>query len=85
MSAEEKVAQVIDLVKDMTALELVDLKKAFEETFDVQAAAPMMMPKTDRSVAARMGKMPSTSTPTRAWVAAKYTAPWERLVTSKSA
>lgn len=43
MSAEEKVAQVIDLVKDMTALELVDLKKAFEETFDVQAAAPMMM------------------------------------------
>lgn len=43
MSSEEKVAQVIDLVKEMTALELVDLKKAFEETFDVQAAAPMMM------------------------------------------
>ena len=43
MSSEEKVTQVIDLVKEMTALELVDLKKAFEETFDVQASAPMMM------------------------------------------
>ncbi|MBU0756323.1 MAG: 50S ribosomal protein L7/L12 [Planctomycetes bacterium] len=43
MSSEEKIAQVIDLVKEMTALELVDLKKAFEETFDVQASAPMMM------------------------------------------
>jgi len=43
MSSEEKVAQVIDIVKEMTALELVDLKKAFEETFDVTASAPMMM------------------------------------------
>ena len=43
MSSEEKINQVIDLVKEMTALELVDLKKAFEETFDVQASAPMMM------------------------------------------
>lgn len=43
MSSEEKIAQVIDIVKEMTALELVDLKKAFEETFDVQASAPMMM------------------------------------------
>lgn len=43
MSSEEKVAQVIDVIKEMTALELVDLKKAFEETFDVQASAPMMM------------------------------------------
>jgi len=43
MSSEEKVTQVIDLIKEMTALELVDLKKAFEETFDVQASAPMMM------------------------------------------
>ena len=39
----EKVDQVIDIVKEMTALELVDLKKAFEETFDVEASAPMMM------------------------------------------
>lgn len=43
MSSEEKITQVIDLVKEMTALELVDLKKAFEETFDVQASAPVMM------------------------------------------
>jgi large subunit ribosomal protein L7/L12 len=43
MSADDKVAQVIDIIKDMTALELVDLKKAFEETFDVKASAPMMM------------------------------------------
>jgi len=43
MSSEEKVAQVIDIIKGMTALELVDLKKAFEETFDVQASAPVMM------------------------------------------
>jgi len=43
MSSEEKVAQVIDIVKEMTALELVDLKKAFEDTFDVQASAPIMM------------------------------------------
>ncbi len=41
--SEDKVTQVIDLVKVMTALELVDLKKAFEETFDVQASAPMVM------------------------------------------
>ena len=39
----EKITQVIDIVKEMTALELVDLKKAFEETFDVQASAPVMM------------------------------------------
>ncbi len=43
MSSDEKVTQVIDIVKEMTALELVDLKKAFEETFDVQASAPMVM------------------------------------------
>lgn len=41
--ANEKIDQVIDIVKELTALELVDLKKAFEETFDVQASAPMMM------------------------------------------
>lgn len=43
MSSDEKVTQIIDIVKEMTALELVELKKAFEETFDVQASAPMMM------------------------------------------
>ncbi len=50
MSSDEKVTQIIDIVKEMTALELVELKKAFEETFDVQAAAPMMM-----------GAMPATA------------------------
>ena len=43
MSYEGKVAEVIDVLKDMTALELSDLKHAIEETFDVTAAAPMAM------------------------------------------
>ena len=43
MSYEGKVAEVIDVLKDMTALELSDLKKAIEETFDVTAAAPVAM------------------------------------------
>ena len=38
---EGKVAEVIEILKGMTALELADLKKAIEETFDVTAAAPM--------------------------------------------
>ena len=37
----EKVAGVIETLKGMTALELVELKKGIEETFDVTAAAPM--------------------------------------------
>ncbi len=40
---EGKVAEVIEILKGMTALELADLKKAIEETFDVTAAAPMAM------------------------------------------
>ncbi len=43
MSDEDKVTQVIDIIKEMTALELVDLKKAFEDTFDVTASAPVIM------------------------------------------
>ncbi|MHC4821525.1 MAG: 50S ribosomal protein L7/L12 [Planctomycetota bacterium] len=39
----EKVEQVIETLKGMTALELADLKKSIEETFDVTAAAPTMM------------------------------------------
>lgn len=39
---EGKVAEVIEILKGMTALELADLKKAIETTFDVTAAAPMM-------------------------------------------
>jgi large subunit ribosomal protein L7/L12 len=38
---EGKVGEVVELLKGMTALELSDLKKAIEETFDVTAAAPV--------------------------------------------
>ena len=34
--------QVLDLIGNMTVLELSELKKAFEEKFGVTAAAPMM-------------------------------------------
>ncbi len=34
------VAEILDSIAGMTVLELVDLKKAFEERFDVKAAAP---------------------------------------------
>jgi large subunit ribosomal protein L7/L12 len=40
---EGKVAEVVEILKGMTALELSDLKKAIEVTFDVTAAAPMAM------------------------------------------
>ena len=33
--------EILDAISSMTVLELVDLKKAFEERFDVTAAAPM--------------------------------------------
>jgi large subunit ribosomal protein L7/L12 len=36
-----KAAEVIEIVKGMTALELKDLKEMFEETFGVTAAAPV--------------------------------------------
>jgi large subunit ribosomal protein L7/L12 len=35
--------QLIDAFKSMTVLELSEFKKAFEEAFDVTAAAPMAM------------------------------------------
>ncbi len=34
------VAEILDSIAGMTVLELVELKKAFEERFDVTAAAP---------------------------------------------
>jgi large subunit ribosomal protein L7/L12 len=34
------VAEILDSIAGMTVLELVELKKAFEERFDVKAAAP---------------------------------------------
>lgn len=36
-----KVAEVVELIKGMTALELSELKKSLEETFGVTAAAPV--------------------------------------------
>ncbi|MGI6712030.1 MAG: 50S ribosomal protein L7/L12 [Bacillota bacterium] len=36
-----KVAEVLEIVKGMTVLELADLVKAFEEEFGVSAAAPV--------------------------------------------
>lgn len=38
-----KIQEVIDIVKDMTVLELSQLVKALEEEFGVSAAAPMAM------------------------------------------
>jgi len=35
--------QVLDLIANMSVLELAELKKAYEEKFGVTAAAPMMM------------------------------------------
>lgn len=39
--AENKIEQVIELISNMTVLELNELRKALEEKFDVKAAAPM--------------------------------------------
>lgn len=40
---EGKVGEVLETLKGMTALELAELKKAIEDTFDVTAAAPVAM------------------------------------------
>ncbi|URA10720.1 50S ribosomal protein L7/L12 [Thermospira aquatica] len=37
----DKINQVIDLISNMTVLELNELRKAIEEKFDVKAAAPV--------------------------------------------
>ena len=39
--AQDKITQVIDIISEMTVLELNELRKAIEEKFDVKAAAPM--------------------------------------------
>jgi len=39
----DRVQQVLDIIKEMTILELRDLNKQIEEVFGVTAAAPMMM------------------------------------------
>lgn len=41
--ASERVQQVLDIIGQMTILELRDLNKQIEEVFGVTAAAPMMM------------------------------------------
>jgi large subunit ribosomal protein L7/L12 len=41
---EGKVLEVVEVLKGMTALELADLKKAIEETFDVTAAVAVAGP-----------------------------------------
>jgi large subunit ribosomal protein L7/L12 len=41
--ASERVQQVLDIIKEMTILELRDLNKQIEEVFGVTAAAPAMM------------------------------------------
>jgi large subunit ribosomal protein L7/L12 len=39
----DKVEQVLDIIKDMTILELRDLNKKIEEEFGITAAAPVAM------------------------------------------
>lgn len=58
----DKITQVIDLISNMTVLELNELRKAIEEKFDVKAAAPVAfagpMPAAGAAVAA--AEEPST-------------------------
>jgi len=52
--AKMSTADLLDAFKEMTILELSEFKKAFEEEFDVTAAAPMavgMMPAGDAGAA----------------------------------
>ncbi len=39
--AENKIQEVIDLISNMTVVELNELRKTMEEKFDVKAAAPV--------------------------------------------
>lgn len=59
----DKITQVIDLISNMTVLELNELRKAIEEKFDVKAAAPVAfagpMPTTGEAAAAA-AEEPST-------------------------
>jgi len=41
--AKMKTEELLDVFKEMTILELSEFKKAFEDEFDVTAAAPMAM------------------------------------------
>ncbi len=41
--ASEKIQQILDMVKEMSVLELSELVKAFEDEFGVSASAPVAM------------------------------------------
>ncbi len=41
--AADKVTKIVDQIKELSVVEAFELKKALEEEFDVQAAAPMAM------------------------------------------
>jgi len=41
--AASKVSKIVDSIKELSVVEAFELKKALEEEFDVQAAAPMAM------------------------------------------
>ncbi|NPV39235.1 LSU ribosomal protein L7p/L12p (P1/P2) [Brevinematales bacterium NS] len=60
----DKITQVIDLISNMTVLELNELRKAIEEKFDVKAAAPVAfagpMPAAAGGGAAAAAEEPST-------------------------
>lgn len=60
----EKITQIIDLISNMTVLELNELRKSLEEKFDVKAAAPMAfagpMPGAAAGGAAAAADEPST-------------------------
>ncbi|MCX7882686.1 MAG: 50S ribosomal protein L7/L12 [Brevinematales bacterium] len=60
----DKITQVIDLISNMTVLELNELRKAIEEKFDVKAAAPVAfagpMPAAGGAAAAAAAEEPST-------------------------
>lgn len=58
----EKINQIIDLISNMTVLELNELRKAIEEKFDVKASAPVAFagPAAGGAAAAGGAEEPST-------------------------
>lgn len=58
----DKINEVIEIISNMTVLELNDLRKALEEKFDVKAAAPMAFagPMPGAAPAAAASDEPST-------------------------
>ncbi|BDG62209.1 50S ribosomal protein L7/L12 [Caldinitratiruptor microaerophilus] len=54
-----KVAEVVELIKNMTALELSELKKALEDEFGVTAAAPVAVAAPGAAAAAPAAAAPA--------------------------